>query len=720
MTIPIFDREAMIAARRSLVSTVLDWHRVPGIGLEIDSTPACKAIELAFRHLRIDVTPLAAIADSPDLATAVARLGRGHEIFGRKIDLQPNWWRCNGEILAVNHRTLGPCTLLPKGSQWKAIVPEKSSEIEQKVDAAFAEDCEPIAYEFMKITPAGSISLFRLLRTATQGSWGEIWSRISAGVISAILGLVIPIVTAILINQVIPDGESSGVVGIGLALLVAAVATSILGLVGGLSTLRFDNAIAYRTETMVLARVIDRFRRPKNQPDGEVIQRITAVNSAMGTVTHATDKVVVEGIRGFAHLLLLLYFSWVLAIVALATLCLGLAAVFIESAIQNRFVSASQAAAGRSESLSIEMLDGLDSIRDRNIAEPLLLRWTAQRGQLSNLSYLSGTLANLRTLILTLLGGAVSLLVYFLVAEHYAGDMNTGNFVASTMAISVVMSSLGKTAGVVAAIATVAPVFDRLRPLLKSSADERAGTEQPDTSSYRFEFEDVAINDTAWGRTDVATCSFKIESGSLTVIAAERAVSARVLLETLVGLRNPDQGRVLLDDRSLSGIDATALRRLGAVLIETPKVLPVTLRKNLDLDRRYEDDGLEDAMGRTGLAAIVEKLPLGFNTILDPRRTGLDLATRLSATRCFLNAFQFVVAVDQPNLRNTEWGRTFMNELAREDCTRIIATSRPDILAKADRILVFDADGILVADGNLESLRSSSTTLPPSIDEAIR
>lgn len=716
------ERDASADARESLIRTSLDLYRLPGIGLDVETTPACKAIELACRYLGVDVTPLSMLADAPDLAAAVGRLGRNHEVFGRTIDLQAGWWRSNGEILAVNHRTYGPCTLVPQGSRWKALIPVDASRVEGRtVDAEFAGHCDPIAFEFMKIQPTANHGLFGLLATATHQRWREIWSRISAGVISALLGLLVPIVTAVTINQVIPDGEASGVIGIGLALIVAAAATSVLGLVGGLATLRFDSTVAYRTETMVLARLINRFRRAKQEfSDGEIIQRITSVTSAMGTVTHATDKVVVEGIRGFAHLLLLLYYSWILAVVALATLVIALAIIFVESILQNRFVAASQAAAGRSESLSIEMLEGLDSIRDRDIAEPLLLRWTALRGQLSNFSYLSATIANTRTLTLTLLGGSVSLLVYFLVAGHYAGDLNVGNFVAATMAISVVMTSLGKTAGVMAAIATVAPVFNRLRPMLDATASEHVNTDSPTGSDYRFDFQGVSISDTSWGRTELTNCSFQIQSGSLTAICSERAIAQRVLLEALVGLRPPDKGRILLDERSLGSIETSAMRRLGAILIETPRVLPVTIRKNLDLERKLKDSDLEAAMKRTGLKEIVDRLPLGLNTILDARRTSAILATRLAATRCLLHPFQFVAAIEQPVLLNTEWGRTFMDELTSRDCTRVIATSSPRLLARADRILVLDERGVLIADGDLESLRSGDVTLPPSISEAIQ
>ncbi len=712
--------EAIGRARRTLVQSSLDWNRVPGIGLEVPASPTCRAVEMAFRHLDLDVEALAEVAQLDDLEEIANRLGRGLQVLVRRVDLHPHWWRANGEILVVRHRDHGPCALIPHHDGWRArIARQRRDASPVPVDREFAEACEPRAFEFIRIPEPETIGIAGLLRTATRDRWGEIRARIGAGIASAILGLVIPIVTAILINQVIPDGESKGVVGIGLALLVAAFATSGLALIGGLATLRFDNTVAFRTETTVLSRVIDRFRRPPDQSDGQVIQRITSVNAAMSTVTHSTDKVVVESIRGFAHLLLLLYYSWVLALVALVTLGIGLTAIVIEAAFQNRFVNASQQATGRAESLSIEMLEGLDSIRDRAIDQPLMLRWTALRSQLSNLTYLSSTVSNLRTLLLTLLGGATSVLVYFLVAEHYAGTLNSGNFVASTIAISAVMASLGKTAGVVAAIATVAPVFVRLKPLLQSDVRGSSRGSTNSGRSYRFRFEDVSISDTSWGRNDVTSLTIDVDPGQFTAIVCERPVSGRVLLESLVGLRAPQTGRVLFDDQSIDDFDSTALRRAGAILIETPRVLSVSLRKNLDLEEVYDDETIEAAMERTGLSELVAKLPLGLNTILDPRNTGLVLATRLAATRCLLKRIDFVVAVDQPVLANTGWGRAFMADLVARECTRVVVTSNPALTAKADRILVLGETGEQIANGTPEELRRRLDSLPPRIREAI-
>ena len=716
------DSQAIRKDQERLIRTALDLNRSPGIGLEVQSTPACRAVEIAFLHLGVDVGSLMNMSEAADLEDAVGRLGRIREVAGRKIDLEPGWWRTNGEIIAVNHRKLGPCTLIPRGSQWKAILPGTGSiaRATMKVDARFAEECDSVAFEFIRIPAPGKTGILRLLRLATYQRWGEIRARIFAGIISALLGLVIPIVTAILINDVIPDGESSGVIGIGLALLVAAMATTILGLVGGLATIRFDNTIAFRTETMVLNRVLDRFRREKTLSDGEVIQRISSVNTAMGTLTHSTDKVVVEGIRGVAHLILLFYYSWVLAVVALVTLVIGLAAIGIEAFLQNRFVAASQEASGRSQSLSIKMLEGLDSIRDRGIAQPLLLRWTAQRSRLSNLTYLSSSLGNIRTLLLTLLGGSTTLLVYYLVAKHYAGDLNSGNFVASTIAIAAVMSSLGKTAGVVAAIATVSPVFTRLLPLLEPTGKQNLGTDIPTSNKFEFTFEDVSVKDTEWGRMDLVNCSFRIPSGELTVILSERESTSQVLLETLVGLHDPSPGRVALNQESLANIDCVSMRRMGTIMVATPKVLPVTLRKNIDLEQKYSDEQIEQAMARTGLDKIVQKMPLGLNTIMDSRNTGVVLASMIKATSSLLHDPKLVVAMDQQVTSNTEWGRRFMQDLADDDCTRVIATTDKTILSRADRILVFDEVGSLVAEGDLEQLRARESGLPDSIREAIR
>jgi ABC-type multidrug transport system fused ATPase/permease subunit len=125
------------------------------------------------------------------------------------------------------------------------------------------------------------------------------------------------------------------------------------------------------------------------------------------------------------------------------------------------------------------------------------------------------------------------------------------------------------------------------------------------------------------------------------------------------------------------------------------------------------------AMKTTGLDDVVDSLPLGLHTILDPRRVGRGLAVRLAATRCLLGTSDYVVLHDRPVLRNNAWGLRFIDTLLERSGTRIIATTDPRLLARADRILVFDDHGVLVADGDRESIRASGVELPPRIAKVI-
>lgn len=716
MTLGHDDKVAAFEAREGLVRSTLDLRRRLGAGLGLSMTAPCRAIELVFDTLEVDASRLGRLANAPTVAEAVRRLGRRRSVLGRPVDLVGSWWRRNGEVTIVNHRTLGPCTLVPRGSRWWGRVATADGGVsEVTVDAAFAADCESRAYEFLRIPPPGGVGILQLLRLSTRGRWGDILARIGAGIVSALIALVLPIATALLIDRVIPDGEGSAVAGIGLALFVASGATALLSLIGGLSTLRFDNTVSYRAESITLSHVIGRFRRPDGKSDGEVIQRISAVNSAMGTVTHATDKVVVQTIRGFAHLGLLLYYSWVLAAVALGMLAIGLLVILVEVVIQNRLVRGSQEAAGRAQSLSISILDGLQSIRDREIGESALLRWAQESTTQTNLGYLSGTLVNVRTYVLSILGAAASLTVYFLAVWQYTGELTAGEFVASTLAMAAVVAALGNSAGVLGAVAVVAPVFERLRPLLETEDRADRGADAPRCERPTFAFEAVTARDTDWGASDVTDCSFSLESGSLTVVAAERAVTARVFMEVMLGLRTPDEGRVLVDGRSMLGIDSSVLRNLATVLVETPHVLPASIRTNLDPDGKVDDPTLDAAMAQTGLDRVISQLPLGLNTILDARSTGPVLTMRLAATRCLLHPGAFVAAIEHPVLANTEWGQAFLDDLAGRDTTRVLAGTRPELLARADRVLVFDGGGSLVADGPPEELRSRRESLPDFI-----
>lgn len=705
-------REGAVRVDRRLLASVLRWRGQPAWAIDVPTTPACDALALVFRHFRIPLDPLVEVAETSGLVEAARRLGNRHLVSGREVTLGADWWKTGGEVLAIEHRRLGPCALIPGSGGWKALQPADGTFVEHRVDAAFASDCEANAVEFLRVPPPGKNGVGSLLQAGMFGLYGELARRLVAAGAGACLAVVPPIMAALLIDSVIPDGEIAGLVGVAVALLVTTLANSFLLAISGLAALRLDNALAFRVESIVLMRELEgRFGR-ESLPPGEILQRMSAVNWAMRFVTKTTQTVFVQSLQGLANLVLLFVYSPIFGAVALMVILAYLLLIGGQATLQYRLNASAETALGRAQERSVQFLNGASSARNRGMTGRLLSRWLRDRTDYAALDYRSSSAQNVGAGLGFAIVSAGLFAFYFLVGSSAPGALTTGQVVASYGAYVVIAASLQTLSTVLSTVAAVLPIFARLEPLI--GQDEAfEGRDRPLALQGGFRATDVEIDSHSGPRA--VRASFEIEPGRFTVLAGGEPSIGQHLLRVLVGLEET-RGSVEVDGLRLDSLDVSLLRRSGLVMVETPGVLPAPVRRNLDFGGDLDDGALLDALRSVGAEARVEALSEGLDTALTGRTEPPDFPGQLAAARACLGPEAFSVLADRPEFTTTDWGREFLGSvLAREGTTRLVASVDPDLLARADRVLVFDVRGGLVADGTPEELRRTAASLPESV-----
>jgi len=291
-------------ARRSarLLPSVFSWRGGVESPTTAPSSPAYGALLTAFLHLQRPIAPLSEVANARSLPEALEGIGSDSGVLVREVDLAPGWWRTRGEPLLVEHRTLGPCFVFHRRGRWHARRTLDQGETESiRVDSSFAAECGEIAHECLRMPPSGPIRVRDLVAAAMAERWNDLGLRVLAACLAAAIGVVIPLMTALVIDSIIPNGDLRGLVGVAAALILAISANSLLLLVAGQATLRLDNSLAYRIESIVLARELGRSHSASPLSAGEIVQRVSGVNYAMKQLTQATNTVLVQIVGGFSN-----------------------------------------------------------------------------------------------------------------------------------------------------------------------------------------------------------------------------------------------------------------------------------------------------------------------------------------------------------------------------------------------------------------------------------
>ncbi len=179
------------------------------------------------------------------------------------------------------------------------------------------------------------------------------------------------------------------------------------------------------------------------------------------------------------------------------------------------------------------------------------------------------------------------------------------------------------------------------------------------------------------------------------------------LVQILLGLYQPQQGRVCFDGVPVEEIGLDVVRDNVATVLQHPALFNDTVRANLTLGRELPEEALWQALRVAQLEEVVRRLDHGLETLIG--RDGVRLSggqrQRLAVARMVLQEPKIVIldeatsALDVATERHLHQAlRTFL-----EGRTTLIVAHRLSAVRQADRALVFE-NGQIVENGSHEQL----------------
>jgi len=180
------------------------------------------------------------------------------------------------------------------------------------------------------------------------------------------------------------------------------------------------------------------------------------------------------------------------------------------------------------------------------------------------------------------------------------------------------------------------------------------------------------------------------------------------LLNLLPRFYDPTAGRVLLGGVDARDVALAELRRSVAVVTQKPVLFSVRLRDNLLAGRPDADWGdVLDACEVAGVAAFVDELPDGYDTLIGERGVNLSggQRQRVALARALIADTRVLVLDDPMSAVDTETERHLVESLraAVRGKTVLISGQRLSTVLVADRAVVIHG-GRIVEEGVPEDL----------------
>ncbi|QDT12399.1 ABC transporter ATP-binding protein [Stieleria marina] len=255
---------------------------------------------------------------------------------------------------------------------------------------------------------------------------------------------------------------------------------------------------------------------------------------------------------------------------------------------------------------------------------------------------------------------------------------------------------------------------DEIYSYLKRSDDIAPTEQRVGLSGLRdgVEIRDVTLNDSK-GKPILSHLSLDLTPGSLVALLGTKSVSARALVELLMGFGRPSDGMVLVDGIKLLDVHPQALAKNVMWIEPSGPIWDGTLDENLrGGDDTINNSTLVEALEKVHVYERLQRLPEGLNTYVNAGDSMLDVEATyaIAIARALIHRPPVLLAMEPPPPAEhlpEDPCLMALRELVNAGTLVVMLPRRLQTLRGADRVVLFNGPR-LVGEGKHAELLNQS------------
>ncbi|GAB4393404.1 MAG: type I secretion system permease/ATPase [Gammaproteobacteria bacterium] len=443
-------------------------------------------------------------------------------------------------------------------------------------------------------------------------------------------------------------------------------------------------------------------------PAGKQIAKLKDFDNARDLMAQITTNLIFDFPFAILFLMAVAWVGGFLVLVPIATSLLTLVVIFL---LLPKLFACSKLSAKENQEYKDFLLESLENMRMIRCAgiEKIWQKRHKQKGARM-------TMANFRLLFMSSLFNVITevfVLITGLATAAYGalcvinGSLTTGALIAVLMlmwrAIAPIKLLLAMSIKLIQFYGSVKQINQFIE--LPSEAHNEKLLIQETKHYQKLECERVTLRYSHEYEPALVNINFKIDAGEFVAIVGPNGSGKTSLLKLLLGLYQPQIGKIKMGGINLQQINENSLRHHIGYVPQVTKLFYGTVSQNLQFAKF--DATHEELVTATKLANVYEDImamPYGFQTrIRDQHHTQLPsgFMQKIALARIYLKD-TFIWLLDEPvaGLDNAS-DEAFMHQLKKNkgNKTILMVTHRPSHLQLADRILVMNY-GQIISDGS--------------------
>ncbi len=206
-----------------------------------------------------------------------------------------------------------------------------------------------------------------------------------------------------------------------------------------------------------------------------------------------------------------------------------------------------------------------------------------------------------------------------------------------------------------------------------------------------------------------------IPNGKITAIVGQSGSGKTTLVKLLLGFYEPTEGKIRVGGVELKNIVKKTWRNKCGAVMQDGYIFSDTIANNIaesedDIYGYIDRKQLMKAADTANILEFVQKMPLGFNTMVGPKGNSLSQGQkqRLLIARAVYKDPEFIFFDEATNALDAKNERAIMGKLDRffENRTVVVVAHRLSTVKNADQIIVLD-NGQIIEKGTHKTLTAA-------------
>jgi ATP-binding cassette, subfamily B, bacterial len=540
---------------------------------------------------------------------------------------------------------------------------------------------------------------------------GQVLSRvIVTSLLLRVFGLALPLVTAVIVDRVVPRSDRS------LLVVVGAGLCGLLGFQAITALVRAHLLLQLRTnlDTRLTLGFVDYLSRLpfeffQRRSAGDLLMRVNNNSTVRELLTSSTLSALLDGV------LVVVYIAIVLVLAPLmGTIIVGLGIVqvmlfFVSRRSYRDLMTRSLEAQARAQSHLVQMLQGMETLKAAAAEERSVERWSnlyvdelnasLDRGRMSARVEAIGGFLTTGSPLLVLLIGALQVM---------SGALQLGEMLAIDALAIGILGPLSTMVSSALQLQLLGGYMDRIDDVLKTAPEQSdAEVARAPRLTGRVTLDHVSFR---YGDTlpyVVRDVSIDIRAGMVVAIVGPSGCGKSTLARIIAGLYRPTEGRIIFDGHDLAQLELKSVRRQIGIVFQSPSLFAGSVRNAIALANPAAS--LEKIAAAARLAVVdedIRNMPMQYETLLIDGGASLSggQRQRVALARALVHEPALLILDEATSALDSETEQRVIANLAGLACTRIVLAHRLSTIVNADQILVMDKGEVVEVGTHAELL----------------